>query len=102
MKMKNSQLYKGSLNTIIMKLLEENGKMYGYEITQKIKGIIQSAGLSRNGKNISCLTNLRNESEHNLYSDDSYVFFDKYPSVNIFMEEIACRIVMELSGLKTC
>ena len=41
MKMKNSQLYKGSLNTIIMKLLEENGKMYGYEITQKIKGIIQ-------------------------------------------------------------
>jgi DNA-binding PadR family transcriptional regulator len=25
----------GSLNTIIMKLLEENGKMYGYEITQK-------------------------------------------------------------------
>lgn len=36
-KMKNSQLYKGSLNTIIMKLLEENGKMYGYEVTQKVK-----------------------------------------------------------------
>jgi len=35
--MKNSQLYKGSLNTIIMKLLEENGRMYGYEITQKVK-----------------------------------------------------------------
>ena len=40
-KMKNSQLYKGSLNTIIMKLLEENGKMYGYEITQKVKVITQ-------------------------------------------------------------
>ena len=40
-KMKNSQLYKGSLNTIIMKLLEENGKMYGYEITQKVKLITQ-------------------------------------------------------------
>ncbi|AWG20824.1 PadR family transcriptional regulator [Flavobacterium faecale] len=37
--MKNSQLYKGSLTTIIMKLLEENGKMYGYEITQKVKAI---------------------------------------------------------------
>jgi DNA-binding PadR family transcriptional regulator len=37
--MKNSQLYKGSLNTIVMKLLEENGKMYGYEITQKVKEI---------------------------------------------------------------
>lgn len=37
--MKNSPLYKGSLTTIIMKLLEENGKMYGYEITQKVKKI---------------------------------------------------------------
>lgn len=36
---KNSSLYKGSLNTIIMKLLEENGRMYGYEITQKVKAI---------------------------------------------------------------
>ncbi|WP_026725471.1 PadR family transcriptional regulator [Flavobacterium sasangense] len=37
--MKNSQLYKGSLNTIIMKLLEEQHRMYGYEITQKVKEI---------------------------------------------------------------
>ena len=37
--MKNSQLYKGSLNTIIMKLLDEQGRMYGYEITQKVKEI---------------------------------------------------------------
>jgi len=35
--MKNSQLYKGSLTTIILKLLEENSRMYGYEITQKVK-----------------------------------------------------------------
>lgn len=40
-KMKNSQLYKGSLSTIIMKLLEENGRMYGYEITQKVKLLTQ-------------------------------------------------------------
>lgn len=40
-KMKSSQLYKGSLTTIIMKLLEENGRMYGYEITQKVKYITQ-------------------------------------------------------------
>ena len=36
---KQQPLYKGSLNTIIMKLLEENGRMYGYEITQKVKEI---------------------------------------------------------------
>jgi len=37
--MSNSSLYKGSLNTIIMKLLEEQGRMYGYEISQKVKEI---------------------------------------------------------------
>lgn len=36
---KPQQLYKGSLNAIIMKLLEQNGRMYGYEITQKVKEI---------------------------------------------------------------
>lgn len=37
--MSNSKLYKGSLNTIILKLLSEHGKMYGYEITQKVKSL---------------------------------------------------------------
>ncbi|WP_298505482.1 PadR family transcriptional regulator [uncultured Maribacter sp.] len=37
--MSNSKLYKGSLNTIILKLLDEQGKMYGYEITQKVKAL---------------------------------------------------------------
>ena len=35
--MSNSKLYKGSLTTIILKLLNEHDKMYGYEITQKVK-----------------------------------------------------------------
>lgn len=35
--MNNSQLYKGSLTTILLKLLEENGRMYGYEMTRKVK-----------------------------------------------------------------
>ena len=35
----NQKLYKGSLNTIILKLLGEKDKMYGYEITQKVKQI---------------------------------------------------------------
>ncbi|MFK5877934.1 MAG: PadR family transcriptional regulator [Flavobacteriaceae bacterium] len=35
--MGNQKLFKGSLQTIILKLLEENEKMYGYEITQKVK-----------------------------------------------------------------
>jgi len=35
--MGNQKLYKGSLQTIILKLLESDAKMYGYEITQKVK-----------------------------------------------------------------
>lgn len=33
----NSQLFKGSLNTIVLKLLSEVDMMYGYEITKKVK-----------------------------------------------------------------
>ena len=37
--MRPTNLYKGSLNTIILKLLSTHDKMYGYEITQKVKAI---------------------------------------------------------------
>ncbi len=33
----SSELIKGTLKTIILKLLKEQGRMYGYEITQKVK-----------------------------------------------------------------
>lgn len=36
------ELLKGSLKSIILKLLAENGRMYGYEITQKVEAL--SAG----------------------------------------------------------
>ena len=35
----NSQLFKGSLTTIVLKLLSEQEKMYGYEITKKVKDL---------------------------------------------------------------
>lgn len=35
--MYSNELIKGTLRTIILKLLSENTKMYGYEITQKVK-----------------------------------------------------------------
>ena len=35
--MSTNPLLKGSLQTIILKLLEDNNQMYGYEITQKVK-----------------------------------------------------------------
>ncbi len=35
--MYSPELLRGSLQTIILRLLSENGKMYGYEITQRVK-----------------------------------------------------------------
>jgi PadR family transcriptional regulator, regulatory protein PadR len=33
----SSELIKGTLKTIVLKQLENNKRMYGYEITQKVK-----------------------------------------------------------------
>lgn len=35
--MHSPELLKGTLQTILLKVLQGNGKMYGYEITQKVK-----------------------------------------------------------------
>lgn len=37
--MQSNQLYKGSLSTIVLKLLKDNGKMYGYQITREVEKI---------------------------------------------------------------
>ncbi len=39
--MYSKELLKGTLQTIILKLLSENGKMYGYEITQRVKDLTE-------------------------------------------------------------
>lgn len=38
----NSKLFRGSLDTIILKMLKDNGRMYGYEISKIVKA--QSKG----------------------------------------------------------
>ncbi len=37
--MQSSQLLKGTFYTMILKVLSENGRMYGYEIAQKVKSL---------------------------------------------------------------
>lgn len=37
--MHSPELVKGTLQTIILKLLADNGRMYGYEITQKVRDL---------------------------------------------------------------
>ncbi|MDX2063279.1 MAG: helix-turn-helix transcriptional regulator [Bacteroidia bacterium] len=40
--MYSSELLKGTLSTLILKLLDDNGRLYGYEITQRVKDLTQS------------------------------------------------------------
>ncbi len=37
--MHSSELLKGTLKTIVMKVLKEGGRMYGYELVQRVKEI---------------------------------------------------------------
>jgi PadR family transcriptional regulator PadR len=47
--MSTNPLLKGTLQTIILKLLEDNTEMYGYEITQKVKEISEGDVLLTEG-----------------------------------------------------
>ena len=47
--MSTNPLLKGSLQTIILKLLEDNNQMYGYEITQKVKEVSEGEILLTEG-----------------------------------------------------
>lgn len=45
----STELLKGTLKTIVLKLLADNRKMYGYEITQRVKELTQERILITEG-----------------------------------------------------
>lgn len=47
--MHNKELIKGTLTAIILKLLASEGKMYGYEIAQKVKTLTNEKILLKDG-----------------------------------------------------
>jgi len=47
--MNQKELLKGTLNTIILRLLAERGRMYGYEITQHVKDLSEGKILVKEG-----------------------------------------------------
>jgi PadR family transcriptional regulator, regulatory protein PadR len=47
--MHSSELLKGTLQTIVLKLLADHGKMYGYEITQRVKDLSEGTILMTEG-----------------------------------------------------
>jgi DNA-binding PadR family transcriptional regulator len=59
--MYSKELIKGTLTVIILKLLEDNGKMYGYQISQKVKELSEEKILIKEGSLYPALHKLKDE-----------------------------------------
>jgi DNA-binding PadR family transcriptional regulator len=59
--MYSKELIRGTLKPIILKLLSEHGKMYGYEICQKVKELTQNEILIKEGSLYPALYKLKAE-----------------------------------------
>lgn len=47
--MYSKELLKGTIGVMVLRLLEEHGKMYGYEISQKVKELSEGKILLKDG-----------------------------------------------------
>lgn len=57
----SSELLKGTLQTIILKILKDHGKTYGYEITQRVKDLSEGSILLTEGALYPTLHRLESE-----------------------------------------
>ena len=57
----SSELLKGTLQTIILKILKDHGKTYGYEITQRVKDLSGGSILLTEGALYPTLHRLESE-----------------------------------------
>ncbi len=59
--MHSPELLKGTLQTILLKVLKDHGKMYGYEITQRVKELSEDRILLTEGALYPSLHKLESE-----------------------------------------
>lgn len=59
--MYSKELLKGTLSAIILKLLDRHGKMYGYQITQKVKELSDNKILLKEGSLYPALHKLKED-----------------------------------------
>jgi DNA-binding PadR family transcriptional regulator len=85
------ELLKGSLRSIVLKLLAENGRMYGYEITQKVEELTKGKVKLTYGALYPVLHKLEvddaviTESEN--YNNRTRIYYKLTPKGNSFAEE---------------
>jgi len=110
----SSELLKGSLKTIVLKVLEENGRMYGYEITRKVEELTAGKIKLTYGALYPVLHKLEDEgvlvTESENFNNRIRIYYKLTPSgktivteklseMNEFLETIR-RIVEPQPGLK--
>lgn len=59
--MYSKELLKGTLSVIILKLISENGKMYGYEICQRVKEMSEEKIMLKDGSIYPALQKMTND-----------------------------------------
>ena len=69
--MYSKELLKGTLKTIVLKLLSENERMYGYEITQHVKELTKEEIMITEGALYPALHRL--EAEGLIYSEMEHI-----------------------------
>lgn len=69
--MNQTELLKGTLSTIILRLLEEKGRMYGYEITQLVKEMSGEQILLKEGSLYPALHKL--EADGLIVSEEQFI-----------------------------
>ncbi len=69
--MYSKELLRGTLNTLILQVLQTHGRMYGYEITQRVKEISSERILLKEGSLYPILHKL--EAEGHLSAEDVYI-----------------------------
>ena len=94
--MSSNQLYRGSLTTIIMRLLEQEGRMYGYEITQKVKELTNGTMDVKEGALYPSLHKLQSEGYLKVEAEKVENRIRKYYSLTPQGEREAVNMMQEL------
>ena len=87
----STNLLKGSLQTIVLKLLKEHGRMYGYEITKKVEELTAGKVMLTYGALYPVLHKLEAEgavvTERENYKNRTRIYYSLTPAGQGIMEE---------------
>ena len=99
----SSELLKGSLKTIVLKLLEENGRMYGYEITRKVEEITRGKIMLTYGALYPVLHKLESEGvlqvESENYNNRMRIYYSLTPQGHSLVKEKVRELTEFISTL---